>query len=79
MNYSHNRRHLSAAEFIEQGTSAGAVLSIANSNPELRHSLRQVAAEIHDITGQPLRIPGLVTLEREEARLAKYGRRREAA
>lgn len=72
------RRHLSAREFIAQGTSAGAVLSIANSNPDLRSSLRQVAAEIHDITGQPLAIPGALTIERAE-RSFKQARRREAA
>lgn len=63
---------LTANEFIAQGTTAGAIMSIAALHrgavaDELRNTARTVAA----ITGQSLQIPGAVTAEREAARLRR--------
>jgi hypothetical protein len=50
---------ISAREFIAQGTSASAVLSIAksNSNPRLAGRIRLVAEEVAALTG--VRLQGL--------------------
>jgi hypothetical protein len=50
---------LSAREFIAQGTSAAAVLSIAKSNSNPRHAgrIRLVAEEVAALTG--VRLQGL--------------------
>lgn len=65
-------RVLTAAEFIAQGTTAGAIMSIAAGRPEIEAIAREVAA----ITGQSLKWPGQVTAERERA--AQERRRRPA-
>lgn len=53
---------LSADEFIEQGTSAGAILSIASSqtNPTNKSILEHTAREVARKTGQPLAIPSAI-------------------
>lgn len=70
---------LTAQQFIAQGTSAGAILSIAEQrghSPEIAATLRATAREVADITGQRLVIPGSVSGARE---LAKYNRRKRHA
>lgn len=61
---------LTAHEFIAQGTTAGAIMSIAAGRPEIETIAREVAA----LTGQSLKWPGQVTAERERA--AQERRRR---
>lgn len=63
-------RVLTAAEFIAQGTTAGAIMSIAAGRPEIEAVAREVAA----ITGQSLKRPGQVTAERERAALERRRR-----
>lgn len=63
---------LTAHQFIAQGTSAGAIMSIASGRPEVEAIAREVAA----ITGQSLKWPGQVTADRERA--AQERRRRPA-
>ena len=67
---------LTAQEFIAQGTSAGAIMSIAAANPEARTKLEAVAREVAQITGQSLNIPGAITAAREAARRAANDNRR---
>lgn len=63
------RRHiLTADEFIAQGTSAGAIMSIAVANPAARGEIERVAKEVARRTGQSLQIPGAVTAAREASR-----------
>ena len=69
---------LTAREFIAQGTTAGAIMSIADTlatptadRPPLKalaKRVRQVAREVADITGQSLQVPGAVTDARFIAR-----------
>lgn len=63
---------LTADEFIAQGTSAGAIMSIAaaQSDPHARAILEAEAREVAARTGQSLNIPGAVTARREAARRA---------
>lgn len=63
---------LTAQQFIAQGTTAGAIMSIAAGRPEVEAVAREVAA----ITGQSLKWPGQVTADRERA--AQERRRRPA-
>lgn len=58
---------LSADQFIAQGTSPGAILSIASTQKDqaLRSQLEDTARVVALETGQPLQIPGAVS----EARL----------
>lgn len=75
---------LSAREFIAQGTTAGAIMSIAESlasqlnghvqRHELAARVREVAREVATITGQSLQIPAAVT----NARTHKANKRRPA-
>ncbi len=61
---------LTADEFIAQGTTAGAILSIAEHPEQPRNvsqALRDVAAEVAQLTGQPLQVPGAVTERRRRA------------
>lgn len=67
---------LTAQEFIAQGTSAGAIMSIAAANPAVRTQLEAVAREVAYVTGQSLNIPGAVTAAREAARRAANDNRR---
>lgn len=76
---------LSAAEFIAQGTTAGAIMSIAahlESSGEhvpdrlTARAVRAVAHEVAEITGQSLQIPGAVTEARQRARWAENDNRR---
>lgn len=67
---------LTADEFIAQGTSAGAIMSIAASNEAARAKLEAVAREVAARTGQSLNIPGAVTASREAARRAANDNRR---
>lgn len=63
---------LTAAEFIAQGTTAGAIMSIAAGRPHIEAVARQVA----NATGQSLKWPGQVTAERDrERRVANDNRR----
>jgi len=63
------KRHiLTAHEFIAQGTSAGAIMSIAAANQALRGEIEQIALEVAHRTGQSLQIPGAVTAAREASR-----------
>lgn len=77
---------LTAAEFIAQGTTAGAIMSIAT---HLEHrsddhvpdkltaeAVRSVAYEVAAITGQSLQIPGAVTDARFAARRAANDNKR---
>lgn len=65
---------LTAKEFIAQGTSAGAIMSIAASNPAARTKLEAVAREVAAQTGQSLQVPGAITIERMQ-RTANDNRR----
>lgn len=67
---------LTAQEFIAQGTSAGAIMSIAAANEAARTKLEAVAREVAARTGQSLNIPGAVTAAREAARRAANDNRR---
>lgn len=67
---------LTAQEFIAQGTSAGAIMSIAAANPAARPRLEAVAREVAARTGQSLNIPGAITAAREAARRAANDNRR---
>lgn len=67
---------LTAQEFIAQGTSAGAIMSIAAANPQYGDKIREVAMEVSRITGQSPQIPGAVTASREAARRAANDNRR---
>lgn len=67
---------LTAQEFIAQGTTAGAIMSIAAANPEARTKLEAIASEVAARTGQSLNIPGAVTAAREAARRAANDNRR---
>lgn len=67
---------LTAQEFIAQGTSAGAIMSIAAANPAASAKLEAVAREVASRTGQSLSIPGAVTAARESARRAANDNRR---
>lgn len=79
---------LTAREFIAQGTSAGAIMSIAESldaptadRPPLRalsKRVRRIAHEVADITGQSLQIPGAVTEARIRARRRAHNDNRRA-
>ena len=61
---------LTAREFIAQGTTAGAIMSIAASQTVHGRGvkLEAVAREVAAITGQSLQIPGAVTKARESRR-----------
>jgi hypothetical protein len=59
---------LTAQEFIDQGTTAGAIMSIASANPAKRAALEKVARQVADRTGQTLQIPGALTASRNERR-----------
>lgn len=75
---------LDADEFIAQGTTAGAIMSIAEHlsaggrdhvpQPLLAAEVRNVARLVADRTGQSLHVPGSTT----DARLAERRRRRAA-
>lgn len=77
---------LSAAEFIAQGTTAGAIMSIAESlesrneghvpQPFLAARVRRVAEEVAALTGQTLQIPAALTNARQFARYKAAGKRR---
>jgi len=67
---------ITAHEFIAQGTSAGAIMSIAAANPAARDKLQEVAWKVAQITGQSLQIPGAVTAAREAARRAANDNKR---
>ena len=67
---------LTAQEFIAQGTSAGAIMSIAAANEAARDELQGIAWKVAQITGQSLNIPGAVTASREAARRAANDNRR---
>lgn len=67
---------LTAQEFIAQGTSAGAIMSIAAANLHYGDKLAAVAREVAARTGQSLNIPGAVTAAREAARRAANDNRR---
>ncbi|MBC7149054.1 MAG: hypothetical protein H5U22_06710 [Rhizobium sp.] len=73
-----NMHILTAQEFIAQGTSAGAIMSIAaaQSDQYARASLEAEARDVARITGQSLNIPGAVTAAREAARRAANDNRR---
>lgn len=66
---------LTAAEFIAQGTTAGAIMSIAAGRPHIEAVAREVAA----ITGQTLQVPGAVTFARQAANDNRRSGRRAAA
>lgn len=76
---------LTAAEFIAQGTSAGAIMTIAyhldretehrGPLPVLAGRVRQVARDVARLAGQSLSYPGQATEQREAARRG-LGRRR---
>ncbi len=59
-----------AREFIAQGTTAGAIMSIAAAQtmPGARAKVEAVAREVAAITGQSLQIPGALTKARESRR-----------
>lgn len=61
---------LSAREFIEQGTPAGVIMSIAASQTQYgaRGRVEAIAREVANRTGQSLQIPGAATKARENAR-----------
>jgi len=59
---------LTAQEFIDQGTTAGAIMSIASANPAKRAALEKVARDVSRQTGQTLQIPGALTAARNERR-----------
>lgn len=59
---------LTAQEFIDQGTTAGAIMSIASANPAKRTALEKVARDVSRQTGQTLQIPGALTASRNERR-----------
>ena len=66
---------LTAREFIAQGTTAGAIMSIAAYNSgETAERLSMAAREVAKLTGQSLRIPGAVN----DARRAANDNRRRA-
>lgn len=67
---------LSADEFIEQGTSAGAILSIAaaQSDPTNKSILEYTAREVARRTGQPLTLPSAI----HNARNANFHKRKTA-
>ena len=69
---------LTADEFIAQGTTAGAIMSIALVNPEYRGALQHIARQVADRTGQTLQIPGALTQARAEGRRPTGERRRPA-
>lgn len=71
-----NMHILTANEFIAQGTSAGAIMSIAAANEAARTKLEAIAREVAARTGQSLNIPGAVTASREAARRAANDNRR---
>lgn len=80
---------LTAQDFIKQGTTAGAIMSVADTlaaptadRPPLRalaKRVRQVAQEVADITGQSLQAPGAVTDARFIARRKAHNDNRKAA
>jgi hypothetical protein len=61
---------LTAREFIDQGTSAGAIMSIAASQTTAasKQAVEAVAREVAKLTGATLTIPGAATAAREESR-----------
>lgn len=76
---------LTAQQFIAQGTTAGAIMSIAahldaggDHVPDrlTARAVRAVAHEVAEITGQSLQIPGAVTEARQRARWAHNDNRR---
>lgn len=74
---------LTAQQFIAQGTRAYQIASMAGSSPA-RRELLDIARTVASLTGDSMRIPGAVTLEREAARRAandnrRRGKRRAAA
>lgn len=71
-----NMHILTADEFIAQGTSAGAIMSIAASNEAARTKLEAIASEVAARTGQSLNIPGAITAAREAARRTANDNRR---
>ena len=71
-----NMHILTAQEFIAQGTSAGAIMSIAAANEAARTKLEAIAREVATRTGQSAQIPGAVTAAREAARRAANDNRR---
>jgi len=66
---------LSAEQFIAQGTSPGAILSIASTQKDraLRSQLEDAARIVALDTGLPLQIPGAANDNRER-RLVRNGR-----
>ena len=66
---------LTAEQFIAQGTSPGAILSIASTQKDraLRSQLEDTARVVALETGLPLQIPGAANDNRER-RLARGGR-----
>ena len=56
---------LTADEFIAQGTTAGAIMSIAAVNPRHAEQLRTIARQVANRTGQTLQIPGELTTARQ--------------
>lgn len=81
----HTYQILTAAEFIAQGTSAGAIMTIAyhldretehrGPLPVLAGRVRRVAREVAQMTGQSLSYPGQATEQREAARRGNGQRR----
>lgn len=66
------KRHiLTADEFIAQGTTAGAIMSIAVANPAARTELEDIAWLVSQKTGQSLQIPGSVNEARMTSRPRK--------
>jgi hypothetical protein len=73
----YNHAVLTADEFQAQGTTAGAIMSIAehlsaHGQPILAATVREVAREVARITGQRLAVPGAEYNARE---FARYKRR----
>lgn len=71
---------LDADEFIAQGTTPGAIMSIAehlsaNSHPLLAADLRNTAHSVSHRTGQSLQVPGALTESRRRPR-SKVGKPR---
>lgn len=76
---------LTAREFIAQGTTAGAIMSIAahldaggEHIPDrlTARAVRAVAHEVAEITGQSLQIPGAVNDARQRAKWTANDNRR---
>jgi hypothetical protein len=71
----YNHAVLTADEFQAQGTTAGAIMSIAehlsaHGQPILAATVRDVARDVAHATGQSLAVPGAVNDARMQARRA---------